>query len=236
MRNIYMVLASQYDPMGFIIPYTTHAKMLARRLWRKQRDWDDPLLPQDLLQAWNDWEEELQYLPHVTLPRAYVPVEVDESSVTREVHVFCDLSEQAYSSVVYLRMVDSQSRVYQVKGSARSRVAAVRFLSMLRLELCGAVTGAQLAKLEKELTLMINKTILWTDSTTVLTWLQLESCHFKVFVGTRVAEIQELTSPNAWHYVDSARNPADKIKRGKTPQDLVEPNRWSQGPPFLLRQ
>ena len=90
MRNIYRVLASQYDPLGFILPYTTRAKMLVRCLWEKQRDWDDPLLPQDL-QAWKDWEGELQYLPQVTLPRAYAPVEV-ESSVTREVHVFCDAS------------------------------------------------------------------------------------------------------------------------------------------------
>ena len=235
MRNIYRVLASQYDPLGFILPYTTRAKMLVRRLWEKQRDWDDPLLPQDLLQAWKDWEGELQYLPQVTLSRAYAPVEV-ESSVTREVHVFCDASEQAYGSVAYMRTVDGQGRAYLSFLLARSRVAPKRLLSMPRLELCGAVTGAQLAKLlEKELTLKIDQTILWTDSTTVLTWLQSESCRFKIFVGTRVAEIQELTSPRAWRYVDSARNPADDITRGKTLRDLVEPNRWSQGPQFLLQ-
>jgi len=52
--------------------------------------------------------------------------------------------------------------------------------------------------------------------------------------STRVAEIQELTDLHKWHYVDSARNPADDITRGKTLKELVEPNRWSQGPPFLL--
>ncbi|XP_077363581.1 uncharacterized protein LOC144007644 [Festucalex cinctus] len=66
-------------------------------------------------------------------------------------------------------------------------------------------------------------------------WLQSESCRFKIFVGTRVAEIQELTSPESWRYIDSARNPADDITRGKRLQDLVKPNRWSQGPPFLLQ-
>ncbi len=34
---------------------------------------------------------------------------------------------------------------------------------------------------------------LWSDSTTVLNWLLSPSYRFKVFVGTRVAEIQELT-------------------------------------------
>lgn len=32
-----------------------------------------------------------------------------------------------------------------------------------------------------------------------------------------------------------AQNPADDLTRGKTLQELKDPNRWSQGPPFLLR-
>lgn len=48
---------------------------------------------------------------------------------------------------------------------------------------------------------------------TVLTWLQSDSCRFKVFVGTRVAEIQELTNDQTWRYVDSTNNPADDITR-----------------------
>lgn len=33
----------------------------------------------------------------------------------------------------------------------------------------------------------------WTDSNIALNWLKSESCWFKVFVGTSVSEIQELT-------------------------------------------
>ncbi|KAJ7989950.1 hypothetical protein DPEC_G00309790 [Dallia pectoralis] len=169
MRNIYKVLASQYDPLGFILPYTTRAKVLVQRLWDKRRDWDDPLLPLDLLQAWNSWEEELQSLPSINLPRCYEPKQVDRSNVIREVHVFCDASEKAYGSVAYMRTEDSNGKLH---------------LS---------------------------------------------------FIMARVAEIQELTNCQAWRYVDSARNPADDITRGKTLQDLAKPNRWSQGPPFLLQ-
>lgn len=49
MRNIYKVLASQYDPLGYIVPYTTRAKVLVQGLWDKKREWDDPQLPDDLL-------------------------------------------------------------------------------------------------------------------------------------------------------------------------------------------
>lgn len=34
MRHIYKVLASQYDPLGYIVPYTTRAKV--QRLWDKK--------------------------------------------------------------------------------------------------------------------------------------------------------------------------------------------------------
>lgn len=43
---------------------------------------------------------------------------------------------------------------------------------------------------------------------------------FKVFVGMRVAEIQELTDPEAWHYVNSKSNSAKDITRGKMLAEL----------------
>lgn len=69
MRNIYRVLASQYDPLGFIIPFTTRAKILVQLLWNKQREWDYPLLPSDLLETWLAWESELPHLEKLSLPQ-----------------------------------------------------------------------------------------------------------------------------------------------------------------------
>ncbi len=205
-------------------------------MWDKQHHWDDPLLPQELQQAWREWEAELHLLPRITLPRAYVPAHVDQTAVSRQIHIFSDASEKAYGSVSYLRTEDTQGRVFLSFLAARSRVAPRRRHSVPRLELCGALTAAQLAKvLENELTLKIDQIILWSDSTTVLTWLRSESCRYKVFVGTRVAEIQELTNPDAWRYVDSSLNPADDVTRGKTLAELALPNRWSRGPSFLLK-
>ncbi|XP_041839808.1 uncharacterized protein LOC121638843 [Melanotaenia boesemani] len=233
MRHMYRVLATQYDPLGFMLPYTTLAKVLIRKLWSKQRDWDDPNLPPDIVAAWIDWEKELPEMATMFFSRRYTPPEFPIGDATYNLHVFCDASEQAYGAVSYL-VVESMKQVHVTFVMARSRVAPKRQLSMPRLELCAALAGAQLASLlQKELTLPLKTINLWTDSTTVLSWLTSDSCRFKVFVGTRVAEIQELAEPSAWRYVDSANNPADDVTRGQTLAQLKGPNRWIQGPPFL---
>lgn len=56
LRNVYRILASQYDPLGFIIPFTTRAKVLLQKLWSKEREWDDPCLPDASVKAWTLWE------------------------------------------------------------------------------------------------------------------------------------------------------------------------------------
>ncbi|XP_056324239.1 uncharacterized protein LOC130237344 [Danio aesculapii] len=234
LRYIYHVLASQYDPLGYIVPYTTRAKVLIQRLWDKSRDWDDPKLPNDLQQAWCTWEEELQNIERIVIPRCYTSPPLDAETCVRDIHIFCDASESAYGSVAYLRTQHTEGQVEVSFIAARSRVAPKRQLSIPRLELCAALTGAQLASLlERELTLPIQHLTLWSDSKVVLTWIQSESCRYKVFVGTRIAEIQELTSPQAWKYVKSEDNPADDITRGKSLWQLAQPTRWNLGPHFL---
>jgi len=193
MRTAYQVLASQYDPLGFMVPFTTRAKVLIQQLWSKQRGWDDPDLPPVLREAWDIWESELKQLNKVSIPRCYSPLLTEGEDAKYDLHIFCDASERAYGAVAYLT-VDAGDTIHTSFVMARSRVAPKRQQSIPRLELCAALAGAQLCKLIKtEMTLPIRQTVLWSDSTTVLEWLQSDSCRYKVFVGTRVIEIQELT-------------------------------------------
>ncbi|KAJ8347082.1 hypothetical protein SKAU_G00284830 [Synaphobranchus kaupii] len=233
MRNVYRVLASQYDPLGYIIPYTTRAKVLVQALWRKERGWDQPITD-ELLPVWQAWESELPHLHNIAMPRCYTPACADSDTLLVDLHIFCDSSEKAYGSVAYLRVEDKEGGIHVSFVMARSRVAPKRQLSMPRLELCAALTGAQLAKvLLTEFTLQIRQTTMWSDSTTVLGWIKSESYQYKVFVGTRVADIQELTGVENWRYVNTHQNPADDITRGRTLFDLSQPNRWSQELGFL---
>lgn len=86
--------------------------------------------------------------------------------------MFCDASELVYWSVAYLRTDSGEGQVYVSFLAARSRVVPKKQLSIPRLELFSALTGAQLASvLNRELTLDIQEVVYWTDSSTVLNWL-----------------------------------------------------------------
>ncbi|XP_070410955.1 uncharacterized protein [Nothobranchius furzeri] len=234
LRNIYKVMATQYDPLGYLIPFTTRAKILIQDLWKVGVDWDEQIRPKALLEIWTQWESELVYLPQVEIPRCYVPATLAPEVPNRQAHIFCDASERAYGAVEYIQTPDNQGNVHIAFMMARSRVCPRKQLSMPRLELCAALAGAQLAKVTMtELSFSPQQITLWTDSTTVLTWLKSDSSRYKVFVGTRVAEIQELTEGSTWRYVSTSDNPADDLTRGKTLHELSQPNRWSQGPQFL---
>lgn len=182
MCNIYRVLASQYDPLRVILPYTTRAKVCSSF----GSITETGMIPGELWQEWMKWEEELKYLPQVAQARCYYPYYMDHSYVWWEIHIFSDASEKAYGAVAYLLTEDHQRDLHLAFLLARSRVAPLKQQSILRVELFAALIGAQLANLlVNELTLKLNKIIYWTDSTTVPHWLSSESCRYKVFVGRR---------------------------------------------------
>ncbi len=123
-------------------------------------------------------EKELPNLQRITIPRCYTPA-CNNTSSTIDMHVLCDASEKAYGSVAYLR-IETGDNIQVAFIMARSRVAPKKQLSVPRLELCAALSGAQLAKtLNSELTLNIRQTVMWSDSTTVLHWIKSESCNYK---------------------------------------------------------
>lgn len=72
MQILYRILARQYDPLGFIIPFTAHAKTLLQQLCMKPaRGWDDPDIPEGIRVAWTAWEKELPELVEIQIPRWY---------------------------------------------------------------------------------------------------------------------------------------------------------------------
>ncbi|KAK0143235.1 hypothetical protein N1851_018638 [Merluccius polli] len=99
LRNVYKVLACQYDPLGYIVPFTTRAKILVQDLWKEQIGWDDPIQPQSLRDRWLAWEREIPDLIQMEIPRCYAPASTDSPTSSRDLHIFCDASERAYGAL-----------------------------------------------------------------------------------------------------------------------------------------
>ena len=73
--SIYSILAKLYDPLGFLLSFTTQAKVIVQTLWGKEREWDVGGHPQGVANL----EDGLQHLPDISLPLCYIAPP----------HVFC---------------------------------------------------------------------------------------------------------------------------------------------------
>ena len=86
---------------------------------------------------------------------------------------------------------------------------------------------------QETLTLPLEATRAWTDSTIVLHYLRTMPCRLKDFEANRVAHIQEALPDCPWRHVPSAQNPADQASRGVPAQELLKSELWWHGPPWL---
>jgi hypothetical protein len=130
---------------------------------------------------------------------------------------FCVSSEKAYGVYLYLRSLNQHGEVTTKLFCSKSRVSPVNKITHPRIELCGTLLLAQLIqKAVPALNLKIDRILLWTDSTIVLSWLATSASKWKIFVANRVSQIQELTAGCEWRHVASASNPADLITRHKS--------------------
>ena len=99
---------------------------------------------------------------------------------------FSDASEKGYGQVSYLRLVDTKNKIHCVFVMGKSRVAPLKFVSIVRFELIAVTLSIRMSKLiQEEHQYSIDKEYFWTDSQMVLGYLQNESKRFKVFVANR---------------------------------------------------
>ena len=172
---------------GWYSPTIVKAKILLQALWLEGIGWDD-CVPNTILEEWSKWRRELLLLSTHYIARCYYPKKA--VIVSTQLHGFSDASERAYSGVVYLRMEDSNGMIYTSLVTSKTRVAPIKQITIPRLELNGALILARLLSHCKELLdLPLSHVFTWTDSTIVLAWIQGNPCHFKVYVGNRVAQI-----------------------------------------------
>ena len=101
----------------------------------------------ELLKLWDIWNGEIAKCDDVVIPRSILPIEkIDEKELTCEIVGFSDGSSVAYSCVLYLRWMNKDGLIVDVKFiGAKAKVAAIKGNTTPRNELCGVVILARLA-------------------------------------------------------------------------------------------
>ena len=229
-RGILSMTSSIYDPLGFVAPFVLPVKCLLQDLCKQNFGWDDTV-PSEYLNKWQEW---LQWLEDVSVPRCFKPSNFGEV-YSVEIHNFSDASECGNGAVSYLRLVDVHGKIHCGILLAKSRVAPPKRVTIPRLELTAATIAVNLWKtIQRELNLQdVKDVFFWTDSTIVLQYILNTERSFKTFVANRVATIHEASSPSQWHHISSESNPADCVSRGFKSSDLEKLKEWHEGPQFL---
>ncbi|XP_065073988.1 uncharacterized protein LOC135698054 [Ochlerotatus camptorhynchus] len=231
-RQILKTVMSLYDPLGFFATYVIQGKIIIQDLWRANCDWDD-LIDDGIFGDWKRWINLLPKLNDVRIPRSYFGDAVPEDCQPLQLHTFVDGSSTAYACVVYICFIYAGQPHCALIG-AKAKVAPIKTLSIPRLELQAAILGTRLSQsiLENH-QLPIHQRFYWTDSSTVLHWINSDSRRYLPYVACRIGEILTSTNPSEWKKVPTMQNVADKATKWGNGPCFDPEDPWYRGPQFL---
>lgn len=115
----------------------------------------------------------------VRIPRVYSLKIASCEPKETQLHVFVDASENAYAAVAYFKFSTANHIECSLIG-AKTKVAPLQPMSIPRLELQAALLGARLANsIIEGHALKVDRKVMWSDSKTVLSWLQSDARKYK---------------------------------------------------------
>ena len=230
-RECLSTIYSIYDPLGLLAPVTVAAKIILRKVWasRPHIEWDD-LLPDEIQRDWDSFRESLLHIRELTFKRSTKP----PNGVSPTLIILSDGSKQAYGVAAYIRWLTPVGYVSYLLA-AKSRIAPLKTIDIVRLELCGAVLNSRLYTfIRKEMPdIVFEREYHIVDSEIVKAMINKESYGFSTFAANRIGEIHRSTSTQNWYWVDGILNIADLTTRGCHSSELNEGSTWQNGPEFL---
>ena len=232
-RQCLSLICSIYDPIGLLAPVTVTAKIILRKIWASKPviDWDDPL-PDELQVEWIKFRESLSHVRNLEFYRSLKPDKAEAPVLV----IFSDGSKDAYGTVAYVRWKTPGGFTTRLIA-AKSRIAPLRIVNIVRLELCGAVLNARLFSfIRQELEeLQFEKVFHIVDSEIAKAMIGKDSYGFSTFAANRIGEIHEKTEKENWYWIEGSLNVADITTRSLETEvtDLGMDGDWQNGPSFL---
>lgn len=120
-----------------------------------------------------------------------------------------------YAAAVYLRY-DSGNWITCNLISAKSKLSPLRRVTILRLELCGAVLATQLLHYVYQLL----KQLLSINA--MHAWIQSSPHRWATFIANRISQILSLTPLSLWRYVPTSENTMNCTSRRLYPTELLK--------------
>ena len=231
-RKLLKLASSLFDSLGITMPLTICLRRSLQLAWTSGPKWDKGL-DITILSNLNDWIDEIEYFNNVELPRTYFRPQMKATDI--QLHVFSDASELALAAVAYLRIACNNNTLDLKFVMGKARVSPIKRMTIPYLELQAAKNWAKLAKFVNEQhDITINNLKLWTDSTTVLHWINTPNQRHRIFIANSLNLILDTTLHLGWRYVPSKDNPADDATRGYRASDMTSSSWWFTWPAFLL--
>ena len=166
------------------------------------------------------------------IPRIYLSGSFEQM----QLHVFGDSSQEVFGAARFLGALvnssDNGEKAELALVIGKARVAPMKEPTVPKLELEAILLASRLReKICETLTLQIQCTFMWTESTRVHQWFNsLEKQ--PIFVANRVSVFLEETTVDQWRHVATQNNLADAGTRGLS-SEVLQNSIWLRGPDFL---
>ncbi|XP_071042396.1 uncharacterized protein [Parasteatoda tepidariorum] len=184
----------------------------------------------------NQWREickQFGELNDLKIPRYNFFEAGNKEIISSQLHIFSDASLKGYGTVAYIRSETSDGHISTCFVSAKNRIAPLKMITLLILELPGALLSVRLFRTITRAIKIPCDSSFWCDSSIVCCWIKTPAIRFKQFVLNRLEEIQEITQPVDWFHCPGIDNPADLISRGASMRILKNSDIWWKGPHWL---
>jgi hypothetical protein len=240
-RKILSIVASYFDPMGFLARFLIIAKFIIQEIWLRDRElkglelaksWDRDL-PNDLDLRFRRWYQNMSKLENISHKRW---IGLNEN-LKQNLAGFCDASFKGMGAVIYLRTAFPDGKVTFELLVARGKVAPILSQSVTtkgptipRLELGSCLLLAELmARVRIALKLGNDFSVqLFTDSEISLAQISSDTIR-DVYTENRLRKIRNLFPKEVWFFVVGEQNPADHLTRDNSFESCDD--NYENGPP-----